>query len=116
MMRHEFENHVKEFAAKNDMSGKADMQLQKMSTADYQIVELVYTYHPAIPNVRGKERIAALFTLGGMIVMYDMLPRAEVARDLITERDRLAAKIHSIGNQYEMLKRGSVDGSPLYEV
>ena len=71
----------------------------------------MYTYHPAIPDVGGKERIAALFTFGGMAVMYDMLPRAEVARDLITERDKLAAKIQSIGNQYEMLKGGPVNGN-----
>lgn len=111
MMRHEFVKYVREFAAKNDMLEKAEMQLKKMSTADYQIVELVYTYHPAIPDIGGKERIAALFTLGGIVVMHDMLPRAEVARDLITERDRLAAKIQSIENQYEILKRGPVDGN-----
>ena len=111
MMRNEFENHVKEFAAKTQVSEKAEGQLKQMSSSDYQVVELVYTYHPAIPDIGGKERIAALFTLGGMTVMYDMLPRAEVARDLITERDRLAAKIQSIGNQYEMLKGGPVNGN-----
>jgi hypothetical protein len=111
MMRDEFVKYVREFASKNGMSEKAETQLLKLSTADYPVVELVYTYHPAISDTRGKEEIAALFVVGGIAVIYDMLPRAELARDLTTERDILASKMQSVVDQYEMLKKGPINGN-----
>lgn len=39
-------------------------------------VEIVYQWHPAIDNVKGKKQIADLFTNFGMTIIEDMLPRA----------------------------------------
>ena len=38
-----------------------------VSNEDYKIIELVYTYHPSIPEVNGKGQIATLYQLGGML-------------------------------------------------
>jgi hypothetical protein len=47
-----------------------------VSTEDYAIVETVYTWHPMIPEVDGKKRIAELYKLGGMGLMKDMWSKA----------------------------------------
>lgn len=52
-----------------------------ISPHDYLIVECVYTWHPSVPNVGGKEKIAALYMLGGMDLMMDMYARAKAIRD-----------------------------------
>lgn len=46
---------------------------------DYALVERVYTWHPSIPNVGGKAAIAHIYAYGGILVIKDMLPRAERA-------------------------------------
>lgn len=47
-----------------------------ISRADYSIVEHVYMWHPSIPNVGGKDKIADLYLIGGMDVIRDMDRRA----------------------------------------
>ena len=46
-----------------------------ISADDYARVEYVYTFHPSIPNVGGKDTIAYLYAFGGMLVVNDMYPR-----------------------------------------
>lgn len=48
----------------------------RISQEDYAIVEHVYMWHPAIPNVGGKDKIADLYLIGGMDVIRDMDRRA----------------------------------------
>lgn len=48
---------------------------------EYTIVEYVYTWHPAIPDVGGKKAIAALYANGGILVMRDMYARAKIAEE-----------------------------------
>ena len=49
---------------------------------EYTIIETVYTFHPSIKNVGGKEQIARLYTEFGMILIKDMLATANAAKDL----------------------------------
>ena len=53
-----------------------------ISDSDYEIIETVYAFHPAISDVRGKEQIAWLYTTLGMAVINDMLPLSIKAREL----------------------------------
>lgn len=53
-----------------------------ISDSDYEIIEIVYAFHPAISEVRGKEQIALIYITFGMTVINDMLPRAIKAREL----------------------------------
>lgn len=50
MMKHEFEERV---------GGE-------ISDQNYEIIETVYTWHPAINEVGGKDQIATLYETGGM--------------------------------------------------
>lgn len=50
---------------------------EDLSAEEYAIVEEVYMWHPSIPNVGGKEAIALLYHLGGVVLMHDMLSTAK---------------------------------------
>lgn len=60
MMKHEFEERIG----------------AELTPEQYAIVERVYTWHPAIPNVGGKDKLAELYKLGGMPLIEDMDNRA----------------------------------------
>jgi hypothetical protein len=48
---------------------------------EWEIIQKVYTFHPAIPDVNGKKIIAGMFKLGGMGIITDMLPAADLGLD-----------------------------------
>lgn len=55
---------------------------------DYQVIEYVYTWHPVIDNVKGKQQIADLYKIGGMAVikgMVDIAKQSERIERLIQE-------------------------------
>lgn len=56
-----------------------------VSAEDYARVEYVYTWHPSIPNVGGKEAIAHIYAYGGMCVIEDMYARAKRAEQADAE-------------------------------
>lgn len=49
---------------------------EEISNRDYEAVENVYMYHPAIDDIRGKEQIVYLYKEFGMTVIKDMEKRA----------------------------------------
>lgn len=51
----------------------------------YAIVQRVYAWHPSIPNVGGKDKIAQLYMLGGMDLMRDMDVRAKMMEQRFEE-------------------------------
>jgi len=56
---------------------------------EYEIIEIVYTFHPSISETEGKMQIANLFDNFGFRVIADMLPTAVKAREyeeLIVEK------------------------------
>ena len=55
---------------------------RSVSESDYEIIETVYQWHPAVKNTSGKDEVAELWKSFGITVFIDMLPRAEKAREL----------------------------------
>ena len=56
---------------------------------EYEIIEIVYTFHPSISETEGKMQIANLFDNFGFRIIADMLPTAVKAREyeeLIVEK------------------------------
>lgn len=49
---------------------------EEISDRDYEAVENVYMYHPAIDDIKGKEQIVYLYKEFGMTVIKDMEKRA----------------------------------------
>ena len=66
MMKHEFESRIG----------------AEVTPEEYKIVEHVYTWHPSIPNVGGKDILAQIYKLGGMTVIMDMDGSATAAESI----------------------------------
>ncbi|MDD2957992.1 MAG: hypothetical protein PHR92_05620, partial [Lachnospiraceae bacterium] len=60
MMKHEFE------------AGLGN----KVTEEQYRKIQFVYTWHPVISDVHGKDDIVALYKIGGDRLMLDMAPTA----------------------------------------
>lgn len=50
--------------------------IEEISDKDYEAIENVYMYHPAIDDIKGKEQIVYLYKEFGMTVIKDMQKRA----------------------------------------
>ena len=77
-----------------------------ISDNDYESVELVYTWHPAISEVNGKEQIAKLYVDFGMSVISDMVSRSRIMREKETEFRRLQSSLNELRGDIEDLKKG----------
>lgn len=90
MMREEFEKLV----------GK------NVSDEEYEVIEKVYTWHPAIKNSTGKQQIAQLYTDYGMSVIRGMKKVADYMMELDKERQEIRNKLEIIKKREEMLAEG----------
>lgn len=71
---------------------------------EYEAIEKVYTFHPSVRDVGGKEQIARLFDDFGIRVILDMLPTAVRAEEIQAERARGLRLVAEADNEMEMLK------------
>jgi len=77
-----------------------------LTNEDYIVIEMVYTYHPAIRDYCGKKQIAHIYAYGGMGVIRDMMPTAVKARRIEAELREVQAKKRNLVAQLEALKTG----------
>lgn len=69
-------------------------------------IEFVYTWHPAISNIYGKDEIAQLYKIGGMRLMMDMIPAAKEWKRLEDERISLTNRLFEIKREMQTLQAG----------
>ena len=81
---------------------------QNVMDSDYEVIEKVYTFHPAVKEVSGKEEVAELYKSFGMSVFYDMLPRAERSCELEKKLRKVQAEANRIKEELEELSSGSI--------
>ena len=74
-----------------------------LSDKDYNLIELVYTWHPAISNTTGKDQMAALYMNYGMIIIKDMVTRSIAVRDLDKQLREAESKVVAIQKEMEEL-------------
>ena len=53
-----------------------------VNNEDFEVINLVYTFHPSISNTKGKEEIASLYTTFGMRIILDMKATALIAQNI----------------------------------
>lgn len=100
MNRDEFE----QIAEKNGYE-----HLKNLSVSDYNDVEYVYTFHPSIDEVNGKEQIVKLVGEFGMRMIADMLPTAKKAEHLEICISKTNQRLATLKERYERLKAGIDD-------
>ena len=76
---------------------------------EYQLSEEGYMWQPAIRNTSGKEEVAELYKSFGIVIFYDMYPRAKKAKD-IEDNIRLIDKTRAVlVDQLKQLKMENED-------
>ncbi len=85
----------------------------ELSDGAWELVTLVYNFHPTIPDVGGKKVIADLFNIGGMGIIRDMVAAADTAKlcenaiDAAKEEVRVAQeKLRAAQKAYREFKSG----------
>lgn len=95
MTKEAFKKQLEEYAPGN---------MRQFSDKDYADIEYVYTYHPAISEVGGKQQIVIIFQEGGMSVIKDMKCRAEKAEALERKIEQARIELNKLIKEYDQLK------------
>lgn len=72
---------------------------------EYELIETVYMWHPAIRTTSGKEEVAELYKSFGIIIFKDMYPRAMKLKEIDEEIRSLNQVKDSLAAKRERLKR-----------
>lgn len=75
---------------------------REFTDKEYEAIETVYTFHPAISETEGKKQIASLYDTFGIRIIVDMMPTATKAKEY---EERIAQKKHELGELQEEFKK-----------
>lgn len=78
---------------------------KQITNEDYKIIEYVYTHHPAIDDIDGKNQIAMLVDTFGMRIICDMLPTARKASELFTQMQNARMEADRLSKELTKLSR-----------
>lgn len=101
MTKQEFLNNI------NSMLPDGE-KVNAVTDEEYKIVETVYCFHPSVPDVGGKEKIARLYVDFGFTVIADMYPRAKAAESVERKRAHLNSLLSELDDDYYIVRTGSV--------
>lgn len=77
--------------------------------SDYDIIEFVYTWHPAISNTDGKDQIANLYKMAQMSIIKDMYETAQFMEKLDGERRAAENRLREIKERIEDVVCGRLE-------
>ncbi|MBP2071181.1 hypothetical protein [Thermoanaerobacterium butyriciformans] len=72
--------------------------------AEYEAIETVYTFHPAISETEGKQQIASLYDTFGFRIIADMLPTAIKAKEYEEQIAQKKRELGKLQEEYRKLK------------
>ena len=79
-----------------------------VSDIEYSDIEVVYTFHPSISEINGKDQIAMLVSMFGMRVIRDMLPTALKAQEYEEKILKMRNELDAVVNEFNEFKRGAM--------
>lgn len=77
--------------------------------SDYDVIEYVYTWHPAIRNTEGKDQIANLYKMAQMSIIKDMYETAQFMEKLDAERRVAENQLRKIKERIEDVVCGRLE-------
>ena len=83
-----------------------EKQIKEVPDREYSIIEKVYTFHPAISETEGKRQIAELYVNFGMVLIMDMVPRAELMAKKEEELRAARAALRKAEEEIEEIRKG----------
>lgn len=90
----------------NSMIQSEDVQISSISDEDFEVIETVYRYHPAIDVTFGWERLADLYANFGFSVIIDMLPRAERMRCMEKQLADIESSLATLREEMDAVRKG----------
>ena len=90
----------------------------EISQKDYSIVEHVYTWHPSISEVEGKEQIAELYKSFGMPIIKNMMEAANYAETLdwaMAQAEELRKRIIRVAKGDLVVEQCITEAKKLFE-
>ena len=76
---------------------------RKPTESEFDTIQFVYNYHPAIHPSEGKDQIAMLYSTFGMRIIMDMLDTAQQAELIESERRQLKNRLRELEREEEEL-------------
>ncbi len=83
-----------------------EKQIKEVPDREYSIIEKVYTFHPAISETEGKRQIAELYVNFGMVLIMDMVPRAELMAKKEEELREAQMALSKVREEIEEIRKG----------
>lgn len=77
-----------------------------VTVLEYKTIEFVYNYHPAIDNINGKNQIVMIYENGGMQVIKDMCPTAQLGKEIVEKMKSLRCELDDLKERYNRLSCG----------
>ncbi len=74
-----------------------------VSDADYEVIEMVYQWHPVVKETSGKDEVAELWKSFGITIFLDMFPRAKKACELQKKLCHAQSEVESIKKEIKEL-------------
>lgn len=75
---------------------------------EWSKIQFVYTWHPSIDEVKGKDQIAMLVDTFGIRIIEDMLPTAQRAEEYVGKISSLRAQLQMANSEYAKFRRGEI--------
>lgn len=86
-----------------------DMNIREVTETEFELINKVYTWHPTISNIHGKQQVAWLYAQLGITVFRELYDVAEQMELLDAERTRIEKlynrQIKSIEIHENMIKQ-----------
>lgn len=76
---------------------------EKVTESDYRLIEIVYQWYPGSLN---KEKIASLYKDFGMALIRDMLPRADMMKEMEGKIGKAKHDVWTYEKLIEVIKSG----------
>lgn len=76
---------------------------RKPTESEFDTIQFVYNYHPAIHPSEGKNQIAMLYSTFGMRIICDMFETAKRAQEIEDERRQLKLRLQELMQEEEEL-------------
>lgn len=90
---------------KAEFESRLPADAKKPSEKEFEVITLVYDYHPSMQIPNAKEQIAMLYSFFGMTVIYDMRERAARIVELNKEIYDLEKKLNQDKDELQELFR-----------
>lgn len=90
----------------NSMIKSEDVQISSIPDEDFEVIETIYRYHPAIDVTFGWEKIADLYANFGFSVIMDMLPRAEKMRYMEKQLEVIESTLAGLREEMDAVRKG----------